>query len=79
LLDWKVINLNYGPDGSESYSVATSMTWSSIEGLQKALAGESAALMVEDMKNLTDRSPIFLAGTVSSSGQKESEQWSNVQ
>jgi hypothetical protein len=55
------------------------MTWSSIEGLQKALAGESAALMVEDMKNLTDRSPIFLAGTVSSSGQKESEQWSNVQ
>ncbi|KIW19368.1 hypothetical protein PV08_03663 [Exophiala spinifera] len=68
LLHWRVITFDAGPDGSKPYSVASTMTWKSIEGFQKAMASKSAAELVADLENFSDQPPIFLIGHVAASG-----------
>ena len=68
LLDWQVITFDQGPDGSKLYSIASTMTWSTAEGFQKAMGSESAAELMEDLKNYSDQNPIFLVGNVAASG-----------
>ncbi|KAJ9620317.1 hypothetical protein H2204_012353 [Knufia peltigerae] len=68
LLEWKVVTFDAGPDGSKQYSVASTMTWESAEGFQKAMKSETAAELVADMENFSDHPPIFLIGNVSASG-----------
>lgn len=71
LLGWKVIAFDdASPDGSKPYSVASTMTWSSAEGFQRAMSSESARELMEDLKNFSDQSPIFLTGKVAASSAK---------
>lgn len=68
LLDWRVISFDAaGPDDAKPYSVASSMTWKSAEAFQKAMSSESAGELMDDLKNFSDQSPIFLIGNVAAS------------
>lgn len=65
LRDWKVVELGPGLDGrSRPYSVATVMSWDSLDGLKAALASEAFKVVVADVPNFTDLRPLFLTGDV---------------
>lgn len=68
LLDWKVVSFDKDSNGPRTYIAASSMTWDSAESFTKAMASDSLALMVEDLKNFCNKEPIFLNGTVVGSG-----------
>ncbi|KIV81383.1 hypothetical protein PV11_03574 [Exophiala sideris] len=64
LRDWKVVELRPGADGSRPYSIATVMSWDSLEGLKEALASDAFKVVAGDVKNFTDMRPLFLTGYV---------------
>lgn len=64
LEDWSVVEFAAGPDGSKPYSIQAILTWKDGESLQKALAGEEAAIVFGDVKNFSNKGPLFLAGSV---------------
>jgi uncharacterized protein (TIGR02118 family) len=64
LLDWKVISFDKGSDGSRTYIAAALMTWDSIDSFNKAMTSDDMADMVHDLKNFSDKQPVFLNGTV---------------
>lgn len=64
LTGWKVVQFAAGPDGSKPYSVAALLTWDSADGIQKALGGEEAGVVLGDVKNFSNKSPQFLLGDI---------------
>ncbi|EXJ87491.1 hypothetical protein A1O3_04451 [Capronia epimyces CBS 606.96] len=64
LTDWKVIQFATGADGSKPYSVAALLTWDTIESLQKALGTEDAGVIFADVKNFSNKAPVFLLGNI---------------
>ena len=68
LLDWKVISFDKNPDGSRTYIATSYMTWESIESFNKAMTSDTVVLMVEDLKNFSNKEPVILNGSVIGSG-----------
>ncbi|KAJ9608025.1 hypothetical protein H2200_007013 [Cladophialophora chaetospira] len=64
LLDWKVVSFDKNSDGSRTYLAAACMTWESAESFNNAIASDSMAMMVEDLKNFSNKQPVFLNGTI---------------
>lgn len=64
LKDWKVIELQNGPDGSKPYSIAAVMTWESADGVKEALASEAAKTVFGDVPKFSNKGPLFLMGDV---------------
>lgn len=64
LKDWKVVQFAPGADGSQPYSIGAILTWESADGIRKALTGEEAAEVMGDVKNYTNKNPVFLLGDV---------------
>ncbi|KAK5299210.1 hypothetical protein LTR99_007478 [Exophiala xenobiotica] len=72
LNDWKVVDLGDSPDGSKPYSVAAILTWDSVDGVKKALADESAKIVMGDVENFSNKSPTFLMGDIVGSSMSRS-------
>lgn len=68
LIDWKVIELQAGADGSQPYSVQAILTWEEEESLSKALAGEEGKTVKGDAPNFSNKDPILVIGNVVGSG-----------
>ncbi|EXJ83658.1 hypothetical protein A1O1_07282 [Capronia coronata CBS 617.96] len=64
LTGWEVIEFAPGPDGSKPYSVAGVLHWESADNIGKAMGGEETAAVMEDVKNFSNKSPVFLIGNV---------------
>ena len=68
LKDWKVVQCSAGPDGSKPYSVAAITTWESVDGIQKSLGGEAGKVVMGDVKNFSNKDPVFLMGDIVGAG-----------
>ncbi|KIX07748.1 uncharacterized protein Z518_02402 [Rhinocladiella mackenziei CBS 650.93] len=64
LQDWKVVEFTPIPDGSKPYSVACYLTWDSFDGLMSALAGEDGKIVMADVQNFSNKTPLFLMGDI---------------
>jgi len=64
LQDWKVVQLGPASDGNKPYSVATVMSWNSLDGLKAALESDGFKVLAADVKDFTDLRPLFLTGDV---------------
>lgn len=65
LTGWSVLQFADGPDGSKpQYSVQATLTWENGEQVAKALGGKETEEVMEDVKNFSNKGPIFLVGNV---------------
>ncbi|KAK5051622.1 hypothetical protein LTR84_003274 [Exophiala bonariae] len=64
LVDWKVIEYTPGPDGSKPYAIGALLSWESLESIGKAFEAEATKGILDDVKNFSDKSPLFLIGNV---------------
>lgn len=63
--NWKVVEFKPGPDGSKPpYSVAAVITWADYEGVKKALDGEPGRIVMGDIKNFSNKEPLFWWGDI---------------
>ncbi|GAB7358602.1 hypothetical protein MBLNU230_g2662t1 [Neophaeotheca triangularis] len=60
LKSWRV--LKFGDD--QAYCVQASLEWASVEDMQKAVQSEATAEVMGDVKNFSDKEPVFLGGAV---------------
>jgi uncharacterized protein (TIGR02118 family) len=64
LTDWSVVEFQAGPDGSKPYSVEAILTFKDHDALKAALGSGEAATVFGDVPNFSNKSPVFLAGSV---------------
>jgi uncharacterized protein (TIGR02118 family) len=63
LKKWEVLWYHPGPDGSKpQYSVGATLIFDSGEDLVKALQSEDAGPVFGDVKNFSNKGPVFLGG-----------------
>ncbi|CAK1367171.1 hypothetical protein CB0940_10486 [Cercospora beticola] len=62
---WNVREFAPGPDGSKPpYAFGSETFWTSKDKLSDAFTGPEAAGIMEDVKNFSNKQPIFLYGDV---------------
>jgi len=65
LQSYTVIKFIPGSDGSRPpYSVQATLQWKDREGVEKALAGEEQKIIFGDVKNFSNKGPVFMGGDV---------------
>lgn len=62
LMDWKVIEFAAGPDGSKPYSIGTVLTFETADSVKTVLASNAGKVVMDDVPNFSNKSPIFLNG-----------------
>jgi uncharacterized protein (TIGR02118 family) len=63
LKKWEVLWYHPGPDGAKpQYSVGATLIFDSGEDLVKALSSEDAGPVFGDVKNFSNKGPVFLGG-----------------
>ena len=62
---WEVLDYKPGPDGAQpKYGVAATLIFDSEEQLVAAITSEDAKAVFGDVKNFSNKEPVFLAGEV---------------
>ena len=70
-----LVQKNWGPEGlrswkiikfpaSSPYSVQATLEWPDIQTFQAAAGGESAKVVLGDVKNFSNKSPVIMGGEV---------------
>ena len=65
LKKWEVIKFAAGPDGGKpQFSVQAILSFENADSVKNALASEETAKVFGDVKNFSNKGPVFLSGDV---------------
>ncbi|KAL4963355.1 uncharacterized protein BDV14DRAFT_176821 [Aspergillus stella-maris] len=63
MTSWEVVTFSPGPDESRpQYVLATTVQWTNDDAVKNAMNSERGKLVLEDIKNFTNITPVVLSG-----------------